>query len=321
MAVRLGYACISIPMRERGVYTGRTLMLKSLRERGIEAARELARQNVRDLRELIEYNERIGIRFFRVTSDLFPHMDNPALESISDEIYNIDFIRGDLVACGQLARSYGHRLTMHPGQFAQLGSPRPEVVAQTGRDLGTHAAIFAAMGLEPSHGSVMIIHGGGTFGDKAASAARFRANFAALPEDTRKYISLENDEFQWSVRDLLPICEDLGIPLCVDYFHHSCRDYRDFDIFDPDLIHRVMRTWHRRGIKPKCHWSGQAPGKRVGTHADCVDEIPPKLLAVCKQYDCDIMIEAKKKDECVIGLLNKYYTRVNSGGKITWSIN
>jgi len=324
MSVRLGYACISVKMRAEGVYTGRTLILKTLQERGLEAARDLARQNVADLLKLIEYNESIGVRFFRITSNLFPHMDNPAIsqrEIDMDDIYNIDFARGELAKCGRKALNLGHRITMHPGQFAQLGSPRPEVVAQTGRDLGTHAEILAAMGLEPSHGSVLIIHGGGTFGDKNATGERFRCAFRALPAETRKYISLENDEFQWSVLDLLPICEELEIPLCIDFFHHSCRDAAKFDIFAPELIHRIMNTWRRRGIKPKCHWSAQAAAARVGTHADCVDEIPASVIDICKQYDCDIMIEAKKKDECVLGLLPRYYDRLVDGrGRVVWNI-
>lgn len=326
MSVRLGYACISMKMRAEGVYTGRTLILKTLREKGLEAARELARQNVADLLKLIEYNESIGIRFFRITSNLFPHMDNPAAVIVgassnpTNEVYNIDFARGELAKCGRAALNLGHRITMHPGQFAQLGSPRPEVVAQTGRDLATHAAILTAMGLEPSHGSVLVIHGGGTFGDRGAAAERFRRAFKELPREVSKYISLENDEFQWSVLDLLPICEDLDIPLCIDFFHHSCRDAAKFDIFNPELIHKIMNTWHRRGIKPKCHWSAQASGARIGTHADCVDEIPAAIINVCKRYDCDIMIEAKKKDECVLGLLPRYFTRVVSGGRVRWNI-
>ena len=71
----------------------------------------------------------------------------------------------------EYARAHGHRLTMHPGQFAQLGSPRREIVEQTYIDLEIHAQILRAMGLTPEeHGSVMIIHGGGAFEGKKRDA-------------------------------------------------------------------------------------------------------------------------------------------------------
>lgn len=315
MGIRLGYACISIPMRNKNIYTGRTLTLKSLQERGIAAAKLLAEKNIDDLITIIEFNEKRGFRFFRITSNLFPHIDNPLAKG-----YNIDFARDKLATAGALARSYGHRLTMHPGQFAQLGSPRPEVVDQTIRDLTTHADILTAMGMTPSLGSVMIIHGGGTFGDKKATLARWVDNFKHLPKHAQEYISLENDEWQYSVLDLLPICEELSIPLCIDYFHHSVGHADQFNIYDSGLIARVMNTWKLRGIKPKCHWSNQAQNSRKGAHGDCVDDIPVEILKICAEYDCDIMIEAKKKDECSANIYEKYFNRSEVNNRVEWYI-
>lgn len=78
MAVRLGYACISVPMRDKDIYTGRTLSLEALATRGIQAARDLALKNIADLATIIRYNESRGIRFFRLTSNLFPPRREPA---------------------------------------------------------------------------------------------------------------------------------------------------------------------------------------------------------------------------------------------------
>jgi UV DNA damage endonuclease len=335
MSVRLGYACISQVQRELGIYTGRTLTLESIKKHGIERARELGRENVRDLLKILQYNETKGFRFFRITSNLFPHMDNPKLQqdagycpvhnlqhNTNNEIqtYTIDYARNELATAGKYAREHGHRCTMHPGQFAQLGSPNPEVVAQTGRDLAQHAAILDAMGMRPELGSVMIIHGGGTFGDKPATIARWIAEFKKLPHEVSKFISLENDEFSYSVLDLLPICEELNIPLCVDYFHHSVKHAAEFDIYEPKLMQRIQRTWSRRGIKPKCHWSNQRENARPGSHSDCVKDIPAELWAVCKQYDCDIMLEVKTKDVCMEKMYKKYYTRSVINGRVEWTL-
>ncbi len=309
--MRIGYACINLELREREIYTTRTLILASIEKKGLEEAKRLALLNIKDLAEVIKHNESLGIRFFRLTSNLFPHMENPQLlkRGIDGE-YGIAFAKEELAAAGALAKKYGHRITMHPGQYAQLGSTNPDVIAQTARDLTLHAEIFLAMGLRPELGSVMIIHGGGTFGDKAAAIERWKANFRKLPQHVSQFIALENDEFQYSVLDLLPLCEELSIPLCIDFFHHSVKHAAEFNIFEPSILRRVLSTWKLRGIKPKCHWSNQRPNARPGTHDDCVDEIPATLLKWCAAENVDCMLEVKLKDQCVKSILQKQFVRI-----------
>jgi UV DNA damage endonuclease len=316
--IRIGYACISIPLRKKGVYTGRTVMLATIKKKGSSALtllQELSMQNITDLAAIIAYNETIGIRFFRITSNLFPHMGNPRTGVTG---YNIDFASVGLAAAGKLAREFGHRITTHPGQYTQLASPTPRVVEQSIVDLNMHANILIAMGMTPESGSVIIIHGGGRFGDAQAALLRFEQAFNTLPKATRDYISLENDEYNYSVLDLLPICERLHIPLCIDFFHHSVQHYKQFDIYDPALVNRVMNTWKLRGIKPKCHWSNQKPGTRAGTHGDCVRDIPAQILQIASQYSVDIMIEAKQKDKCALKVLKRHFTRRVNNGRVEW---
>jgi len=313
MCVRLGYACISNVLRENDIYTGRTLMLKSVETKGITEAKMLAKQNVADLIKIIIYNEALGIRFFRITSNLFPHMNNPRTK----ESYDIDFVRPELAEAGRLARQYGHRITAHPSQFAQLGSPRLEVVKQTAIDLSHHADVFEAMGLSPELGTVMILHGGGSYGDKQKALERWAERYAALPKNVSRFIVLENDEYQYGVLDLLPFCEKLRVPLCVDFFHHEASGSTD-DIYSPDIMTRVINTWRLRGIKPKFHWSNQAPGKRKGSHGRCIDTIPREIMDICKKYDVDLMIEAKDKDVCVLKIYPMYFYQVVLNGRVEW---
>ena len=65
--------------------------------------------------------------------------------------------------------------------------------------------------------AVMIIHGGGVFGDKDAAMQRFRENFRKLPKEVANRVVLENDEMCYNADDLLPICEELEIPFVFDY--------------------------------------------------------------------------------------------------------
>ena len=315
MSVTLGYACISIVGRKNGIYTGRTAMLKTVEKQGVDLLISLARANAADLAALIEFNEARSYRFFRISSDIFPHITNPRAPS-----YSITCAADELAEAGGLARSYGHRITMHPGQFVQLGSPRPEVVKQSIAELNHHADILTAMGLTTQHGSVIIVHAGGVFGDKAAALDRWRQTYRRLPESTRQFIVLENDDYHYNVKELLPLCEELHIPLCVDFFHHACYGAAEFDIYDPVLIERVMSTWRGRGIKPKCHWSAQAPGARLGSHSDYIENIPAQLLKIAAQYDCDIMCECKMKDECMAALLEKYFDKKIAAGGLYYEL-
>jgi UV DNA damage endonuclease len=320
--MRVGYACINLELKEHDIYSTRTLIIDSIEKKGIAEAKRLALLNINDLAKIFEHNESIGIRFFRLTSNLFPHMENPRISHLlagaDNTTYNIEFARTELAKVGKIAREYGHRITAHPGQYAQLGTPREEVFEQTVRDLTLHAQIFAAMGLEPKHGSVMIIHGGGVFGDKLETLERWKKNFRKLPLAVAQYIAVENDEHSYSVLDLLPVCEELGVPLCVDFFHHSVKHVAQFDLWGDsggvngsgNILQRVLNTWKLRGIKPKCHWSQQRANARPGTHDDCVDNIPPRLLKWCVDNYVDIMLEVKHKDKCAMGVLERQFVRV-----------
>ncbi len=53
--------------------------------------------------------------------------------------------------------------------------------------------------------SVMIIHGGGTFGDREATLQRMRETYTTrLSQTVKDRLVLENDEMAWSAEELLP---------------------------------------------------------------------------------------------------------------------
>lgn len=62
--------------------------------------------------------------------------------------------------------------------------------------------------------TLTVLQGGGVYGDKAAAMERFRENYRTIvPDNVKARLVLENDEICYNVDDLLPICEELGIPL------------------------------------------------------------------------------------------------------------
>lgn len=200
-------------------------------------------------------------------------------------------------------------------QFTQLGSPRRQVVENALRDLEYHDELLSLLRLPPQQDrdAVMILHMGGTFpdaGGKPATLDRFRQNYIKLPESVKRRLVLENDDVSWSVHDLLPICEELNIPMVLDYHHHNIVFDDDkvregtYDISQPEIMERITKTWKRKGIKQKMHYSepcnGAITGRDRRKHSPRVATLPP-----CPP-DMDLMIEAKDKEQAVFELMRRF---------------
>ena len=288
--VRLGYACINTVLRAQDIYTNRTLRLAKIKEKGIECAKELGLKNIKDLIPIIKLNEENGIRFFRLSSCIFP------FASDNEYGYSLQYAAKELKEAGDLAKKFGHRLTTHPGQYNVLCSPNEAVVAKTFKDLAYHAEMLDLMGLGPD--SVMIIHMGGAYGDKPKSIARFEEAFLKLPEHIRNRLVLENDEISYKVEELLPVCKKLKIPLVLDWHHDRLNPSTNpIESYLPE----IDAIWKERGIRPKQHYSESAKGHpNPRTHSDYISKLPP-----CAP-DMDLMIEAKMKDQTVLRICRKY---------------
>ena len=288
---RVGYACLNTELRAQKptVFCSRTARLVTMEQQGIELVKELGRRNVVDLLQIMDWNEQHGIRFLRMSSDMFPFASHLQWG------YTLEYCTDELAAVGQLAKRYGHRLTTHPGQTNNLGSPHENVVLSTMRDLEYHAEMMDRMGLDQD--SVMIIHMGGKYDGKAATMERFAQRFADLSKTAQDRLVLENDEYCYNVEELLPLCETLKIPLVFDYHHHSLNPgTQPVD----DLLQRVKASWKERGITQKMHYSesnSDAVTKaQRRKHSKLVKSMP-----MCGS-DVDLMIEAKGKEQAVLEL-------------------
>ncbi|KAL1839555.1 hypothetical protein VTJ49DRAFT_1418 [Mycothermus thermophilus] len=343
---RLGYACLNTYLRSAKipVFCSRTCRIASIIdhrypladpsmpehptknrpdksqkpsvERGLKFVQNLGLANARDIVRMLRWNDKYGIKFMRLSSEMFPFASHP------EHGYRLAPSASDVLAeAGRVAAELGHRLTMHPGQFTQLGSPRREVVDAAVRDLEYHDELLSLLRLpEPlNRNAVMIIHMGGVYGDKAATLDRFRKNYASLSPSVKARLVLENDDVGWSVHDLLPLCEELDIPLVLDYHHHNIvfdsAQLREgtLDISAPDLQARIAATWSRKGIRQKMHYSEPCPGavtpRDRRKHSPRVMTLPP-----CPA-DMDLMIEAKDKEQAVFELMRTFklpgFERIN----------
>ena len=185
-------------MREQKppVFPSRNMIIKSIEKQGIEVLKEKIRQNLKDVLTMIEWNEENGIRVFRLSSWLFPHKSNPKVKN-----YNFDFAIDILKEIWKWAKTLGHRLTFHPGQYNVVGTPNENSFKQTICDLKYHADVLDLMEMGPD--SVMVVHGGGVYGDKPATIKRWCEQYKMLPENVRARLVLENCEKCFSIEDCL----------------------------------------------------------------------------------------------------------------------
>lgn len=273
--------------------------------RGQKYVEELGLANARDVVKMLRWNDKYGIKFMRLSSEMFPFASH-------DEFgYKLaPFAADTLAEVGRVVAELGHRVTTHPGQFTQLGSPRRQVIDASMRDLEYHEEMLSLLKLPPQQDrdAVMILHLGGAFGDKAATLDRFRENYAKLLQSVKNRLVLENDDVIWSVHDLLPLCQELNIPFVLDFHHHNI-------IFDSAKIREgtkdivalfpaIIETWTRKDITPKMHYSEPCPdaitGRSRRKHSPRVMTLPP-----CPDT-MDLMIEAKDKEQAVFELMRTF---------------
>jgi len=295
--MNLGYACINMELNARKgddrITTNRTMIKKTFHDKGVDYASELVLQNVSDLYQIIEWNEQNNIKFFRLSSDMFPW----ASEYYQDwgKFPNIEEITNILRDCGDLANKYGHRITSHPGPFNVLVSPNENVVQNTITDLTIHGDIFDFMGLSRTPYNKLNIHCNGVYGDKQSAMDRFCTNFERLPESVQTRLTVENDDkaTMYSVKDLYEgIHKRIGIPIVFDYHHYK---FNTGGQTEQEALELALSTWGN--VTPVVHYSESRSKEQLDekikpqAHSDLIKELPNIY-----GHNVDIMVEAKHKE-------------------------
>ena len=293
--MNLGYACINTGLSANNIMTNRTMRRKTFDKKGLDYVSELSLQNVKDLKTIVQWNNEMGIKLFRLSSQIFPWMEEYRFEDLKD----FDEIRSTMREVGQIATKAGQRLTMHPGPYHCLASPSSTVVERTIKGLNKHAEQFDMMGFEPSNYNKINIHIGGAYGDKESTLVRFCENFELLGESTKKRLVVENDDSpnEYSVKDLFEgVYKKIGIPVTFDYFHHK---FNTGGLTEEEALKLASTTWPE-GITQCCHYSESRRKEkfdesiRPQAHSDIIyDKIDTYGLSP------DIVIEAKLKEQAI----------------------
>jgi UV DNA damage endonuclease len=295
MNLRLGYACISktIDVTTSTNYT----YTEFSKNKDYEKLNKIIISNLEALKELIIYNIKNNIHFFRLSSKIIP------LATIVDFDY-IKPYKKYYEEIGTLINKFNLRVDFHLDQFCVLNSTRKEVIDNTIASLEYHYKLLEALNIKKK---LLLLHvGSSTFG-KENSIKRFINNFNKLPNYLKNCIAIENDDKVFSVLDCLNISKEIGIPVVIDIHHNNCNP----SLFD---INDVFKTW--KNEIPKIHFSTpkNKTKKDFRSHHDYInsnDFISFIENIKDKNIDIDIMIEAKAKDEALFKLIRELKYKTN----------
>jgi len=300
MATQLGYACINMTLSKDGISANRRMIRRTFDARGIDYCSELILENLRALTKIVSWNNRNGIKVYRMSSDMFPWMSEYELSDLPDytKICNL------LTGIGKLAMDNNQRLSFHPGQFCVLASPTEKVVVNALNELNKSAQIMDLMGLPKSPAAKINIHVGGAYGDKYSALKRFCENFKRLQPSAQARLTVENDDKgnMYSVRDLFNgVYKVVGIPIVFDYHHHT---FQTGDMTEKAALELAATTWPA-GVKQCTHYS-----ESKALHESNIKIRPQAHSDYISNYiddhglDIDIVVEAKAKELAVLNSLN-----------------
>ncbi len=299
--MNLGYACINLSLGKK-ITTNRSMIKKTLNQRGLDYVSELALKNASDIIKILEWNKSKGIYLFRLSSAIIPWGDHIDLTTLKD----YDAIKYELKKAGDYAKQNGMRITSHPGPFVVLTSPKETVVNNAIADLELHAKIFDMMGLSNTPYNAINIHCNGVYGDKATAMDRFIANFKRCSKSVRNRLTIENDDkaTMYSVKDLMYIHDRTGIPIVFDYHHHQ---FCTGGLSEEKALKLAATTWPD-DITQLTHYSESKALHennnkiKPQAHADYINQLPNTY-----GITIDIEVEAKAKELAILPFIKNNY--------------
>lgn len=300
MLIRLGYVAISKTL-ENIVNFHNITYTEFSKNNDLEKLDNVIKDNFNTLSNILKYNQKNNIHFYRLTSKFIPLATHKDL--------TIEYIKKYSELYNEVANLIGDmRIDTHPDQFTVLNSTKKEVLDNTFRILEYHYQILTALKID---NPIIILHIGSSVFGKEKSIKRFVHNFNLLPDYIKKVIALENDDKIYNLKDVLSICQTLKVPFVFDYHHYRCNNDGENYL---DYMEQILATW--QNMKPKMHFSSPKNNtkKDFRSHSDyinCDDFI--FFLEQMKVFntDIDIMLEAKAKDEAIFRLTRQLKFKAN----------
>lgn len=293
MKIRLGYVALPKTINITSSHTITYTNYEKIKNKE-EKLNEIITKNLNNLEQILIYNIRNNIHFYRMSSNIFPLATHPNIKYNPIKIY-----KTKLEEIGQIIKKNNLRIDIHLDQFCVLNSLNEKVVQSTINIIKFYKNMLKAMKIK----TYMILHVGSNALGKEKSKERFIKNFNKLDKETKKMIILENDDKIFNIKDVLEICKKLNIKMVLDYHHYICNNESEKL---EDYIEEIFKTWEKE--TPKIHISSKKNKKEFRTHNDYINiEDFNKLIKQVKKLDkdFDIMIEAKEKDNALFKLVRE----------------
>jgi len=303
MKIRLGYACISTTLDTITPSTNYTYTSYLKDENNFSKLDDIIISNLEALDNLIDYNIKNNIHFFRLSSALIPLA---TLKSV-----DFDYIKPYLKKYQKIGLKIKHnnmRVDFHPDQFTVLNSTKKEVIENTITSLNYHYSILKTLNIK---NPTIILHVGSSVLGKDNSIKRFINIFNKLPKYLQKSIVIENDDKTYNILDVLDLCKKIDVPFVLDYHHHVCNNN---DIEIQKYYKEIFSTWKEK--TPKIHFSSpkNKTKKEIRSHHDYINSDDFISFIESIKYlntNLDIMIEAKAKDEALFKLVRELKFKTN----------
>ncbi len=301
MIVRLGYVALSKTINSSFKTLSYTNFQK-LKNQKIEKLENIIDQNFKILEEILNYNIKNDITFYRMTSNLFPLATHPNVKYkfISNYHQKLEHI-------GKIINQNKMRVGLHIMPCCILNSLNEEVITTSINILNFYQNMLDAMKID----SYIIMHIGSKTLGKKESISRFKTNFNKLNNKVKQKIVIENDDVSFDIIDTLQLAKDLKIPMVLDYHHYIC-NHQDEQL--KDYIDEIFKTWDNTLYFPKIHFSSPKNKKEKKAHHEDIDvdtfiEFIESIKG--KIPNLDVMIEAKGKDEALFKLVRKLKYKTN----------
>jgi UV DNA damage endonuclease len=326
--MKIGFACKYVQETSKGVVNvpelnmGTTTIAwlnRQTRAVAEQKLTDLMKSNLTATYKLVERVSQLpeSLRMLRIGSDVLTAYTHSEYRYFYKQPDVICFLENQFSKIGELAHNKQVRLSFHPGQFCCIVSDRPDVVDNSLEELEYHADMVRWMGYGKSKLDFKLnVHLSGKLG-----ANGFDAAWNRMTPELRNTLTLENDEYQKGLDDLLVLKDKVGIVL--DIHHHLIMTGEYIKSTD-QRIHQVIDSW--QGVRPVIHYSQskeeflskysdiptmdtllmESNKSKLRAHSDMFNNTKINEWALTHLSWADIMCEAKSKNLASQQLFNQY---------------
>jgi UV DNA damage endonuclease len=256
------------------------------------------------------------LRMMRLGSDLLPVYTHADWSWFWQQPTVRTHLERKLSSIGELARQLDVRLSFHPGQFCCIVSDNPDVVSRSIEELEYHAYMARSMGFGKTFQDFKInVHLSGR-----RKIPGFDDAYNRMSSELRNCLTIENDEYQAGLNDILPLANRVAIVLDI---HHHLVHSNEYIKANDDRLKIIRDSW--KGIRPVIHYSQsreeyltcnilpnfkslseQFKKTKLRAHSDFYRHRPTNEWAFEHYSWADVMAESKKKNIASADLFNQW---------------